>query len=122
MGEQQNRDGCAAGAAPLYGWVLPYHGVSSPDGHPRYCMGAAILDLDRPSHVLYRTPAPILEPQTDYERNGLVSDVVFPSASDLRADGTLDVYYGAADHVIAVARVTLPSALPLAGEPARTHQ
>jgi predicted GH43/DUF377 family glycosyl hydrolase len=109
-----------AGAPPVrlaYGWVLPYHAVSSPDGHPRYCMGAAILDLNRPSRVLYRTPAPILEPQADYERNGLVSDVVFPSASDLRPDGTLDVYYGAADRVIAVARVTLPNALPGA-EPA----
>jgi predicted GH43/DUF377 family glycosyl hydrolase len=84
-------------------------------------MGVAILDLDRPSRVLYRTPAPILEPQADYERNGLVSDVVFPSASELRPDGTLDVYYGAADHVIAAARVRLPSELPVP-EPARTHR
>jgi predicted GH43/DUF377 family glycosyl hydrolase len=39
------------GAPPVrlpYGWVLPYHAVSAPDGHPRYCMGVAILDLDRP--------------------------------------------------------------------------
>jgi predicted GH43/DUF377 family glycosyl hydrolase len=103
------------GAPPVrlpYGWALPYHAVSAPAGHPRYCMGMAILDLERPSRVLYRTPLPILEPQTDYERNGSVADVVFPSATDLRADGALDVYYGAADRVIAVARVTLPSALP----------
>jgi predicted GH43/DUF377 family glycosyl hydrolase len=109
-----------AGAPPVrlpYGWVLPYHAVSAPDGHPRYCMGAAILDLERPSRVLYRTPAPILQPQADYERNGLVSDVVFPSASELRPDGALDVYYGAADHVIAAARVTLPTELPVV-EPA----
>jgi predicted GH43/DUF377 family glycosyl hydrolase len=104
-----------SGAPPVrlpYGWVLPYHAVSAPDGHPRYCMGAAILDLDRPSRVLYRTPTPILEPQADYERDGLVPNVVFPSASELRPDGTLDVYYGAADYVIAAARVTLPSELP----------
>jgi predicted GH43/DUF377 family glycosyl hydrolase len=74
-------------------------------------MGVAILDLERPSRVLYRTRLPILEPETHYERNGLVGDVVFPSATDLRADGALDVYYGAADHVIAAARVTLPSKL-----------
>jgi predicted GH43/DUF377 family glycosyl hydrolase len=84
-------------------------------------MGTAILDLDRPSRVLYRTPEPILEPQADYERNGLVSDVVFPSATELRPDGALDVYYGAADHVIAVARVTLPSELPVP-EPVRTKR
>ncbi len=105
------------GAPPIrlsYGWALPYHAVSAPDGHPRYCMGMAILDLERPSRMLYRTPLPILEPQTDYERDGLVGDVVFPSATDLRADGALDVYYGAADHVIAAARVTLPPTLPMA--------
>ena len=64
-------------------------------------------------HALrYRTPQPVLEPETDYECNGLVDDVVFPSATDLRADGALDVYYGAADHVIAAARVTLPRDFP----------
>jgi predicted GH43/DUF377 family glycosyl hydrolase len=103
------------GSPPLrlnYGWVFTYHAVSAPQGHRRYCMGAAVLDGERPSRVLYRTPSPILEPQTDYERNGLVSDVVFPSATDLRADGALNVYYGAADHVIAAARVTVPDRLP----------
>jgi predicted GH43/DUF377 family glycosyl hydrolase len=44
----------------------------------------------------------------DFERTGLVADVVFPTAGDLRADGTFDVYYGAADQVIAAARVTIP--------------
>jgi predicted GH43/DUF377 family glycosyl hydrolase len=103
------------GAPPVrlpYGWVLPYHGVCAPEGHPRYCMGVAVLDGQRPSRVLYRTASPILEPEAKYERNGLVSDVVFPSATDVRADGSLDVYYGAADRVIAAARVTLPSRLP----------
>jgi predicted GH43/DUF377 family glycosyl hydrolase len=104
------------GAPPVrlpYGWVLTYHAVSSPGGHPRYCMGVAILDGERPSRVLYRTPKPILEPQAPYELNGLVDDVVFPSATDLRADGALDVFYGAADHVIAAARVSLPGKLPV---------
>ncbi|MGD0471890.1 MAG: glycosidase [Candidatus Velthaea sp.] len=103
------------GAPPVrlpYGWVLPYHAVSAPGGRSRYCMGIAILDLQRPARVLYRTPLPVLEPETDYECNGLVDDVVFPSATDLRADGALDVYYGAADHVIAAARVTLPRDFP----------
>jgi predicted GH43/DUF377 family glycosyl hydrolase len=58
--------------------------------------------------VIYRTPLPVLEPQMDYERNGLVNDVVFPTATDLREDGMLDIYYGAADHVIAIARIALP--------------
>jgi predicted GH43/DUF377 family glycosyl hydrolase len=104
-----------AGAPPVrlpYGWLLPYHAVSAVDGRARYCMGAAILDLERPSRVLYRTPTPILEPMADYERHGLVSNVVFPTATDLCADGQLDVYYGAADRVVAAVRVTLPRQLP----------
>jgi predicted GH43/DUF377 family glycosyl hydrolase len=106
-----------AGAPPVrlnYGWLLTYHAVSAPDGHPRYCMGVVILDGERPSRVLYRSPLPILEPQEAYERSGLVNEVVFPSATDLRDDRSLDVYYGAADHVIAAARVTLPGKLPSA--------
>jgi predicted GH43/DUF377 family glycosyl hydrolase len=104
------------GAPPVrldYGWVLLYHAVSAPNGHPRYCMGAAVLDAERPSRVLYRSPSPILEPQEAYERTGLVNEVVFPSATDRRADGRLVVYYGAADHVIAAARITLPETLPV---------
>ena len=103
------------GAPPVrlpYGWVLPYHAVSKSNGHRTYCMGAAILDNQRPSRVLYRTPSPILKPDAEYERNGLVADVVFPSASELRADGSLDAYYGAADRVIAVARISLPNQVP----------
>jgi predicted GH43/DUF377 family glycosyl hydrolase len=106
------------GAPPVrrdYGWVLTYHAVSAPAGHPRYCMGVAVLDGERPSRVLYRSPVPILEPQEAYERNGLVNEVVFPSATDLRNDGALDVYYGAADRVIAAARVALPEKLPSLG-------
>jgi predicted GH43/DUF377 family glycosyl hydrolase len=103
------------GAPPVrlpYGWVLPYHAVSSVNGHRTYSMGAAILDPQRPSRVLYRTPAPILTPDAEYERNGLVANVVFPSGSDLRPDGSLDVYYGAADRVVAVARISLPTSVP----------
>lgn len=105
------------GAPPVrlpYGWVLPYHAVSAPEGHPRYCMGVVVLDLERPTRVLYRSPTPVLEPEAKYERDGLVADVVFPSATDLRADGDLDLYYGAADHVIATARVSLAGKLPAA--------
>jgi predicted GH43/DUF377 family glycosyl hydrolase len=104
------------GAPPVriaYGWALTYHAVALVNEKPRYSMGLAVLDADRPSRVLYRSPTALLEPQTAYERNGLVDDVVFPSATDLRAGGALDVYYGAADHVIAAARVMLPDELPV---------
>jgi hypothetical protein len=34
--------------------------------------GVAILDLERPSRVLFRSSKPILTPELDYERNGTV--------------------------------------------------
>jgi predicted GH43/DUF377 family glycosyl hydrolase len=100
-----------AGAPPIRlpgGWLLVYHGVARIDDKLRYSMGIAIFDLERPTRILYRARLPVIEPTMDFERTGLVADVVFPSAGDLREDGTFDVYYGAADHVIAAARVTIP--------------
>jgi predicted GH43/DUF377 family glycosyl hydrolase len=78
----------------------------------RYCAGAAVLALDNPTTVLYRSPRPILEPELTYETQGIVPRVVFPTATDLRADGHLDVYYGAADSVIGAARMAIPAHLP----------
>jgi predicted GH43/DUF377 family glycosyl hydrolase len=71
-----------------------------------------VLALDNPTSVLYRSPRPILEPELAYETEGLVPRVVFPTATDLRADGHLDVYYGAADSVIGAARMAIPAHLP----------
>jgi len=44
-------------------------------------------------------------PETEYERHGDVQDVVFPCGYTVAADGdTIDLYYGAADSSIALAR------------------
>jgi hypothetical protein len=62
-----------AGAPPIRlpgGWLLPYHGVSGENENRRYSMGVAVLNLERPSRVMYQSPEPILVPETDYERGG----------------------------------------------------
>ena len=107
------------GAPPVrlsYGWLLLYHGVSvdriQAGDHRRYCAGAAILDLDDPTVVLYRSSCPILEPETGFETDGVVPNVVFPTAADQRGPDRLDVYYGAADTAVGVARMTIPPTLP----------
>ncbi len=107
------------GAPPVrlpYGWLLLYHGVTgyqtATEKHVRYCAGAAVLDLADPTTVLYRSPCPILEPLTPRETQGVVPSVVFPTATDLRKDGRLDVYYGAADSVTGAAHLTIPTELP----------
>lgn len=107
------------GAPPVrlpYGWLFIYHGVSGVEGptgkQVRYCAGAAVLDLEDPTRVLYRSPRPILEPLLPNETEGIVPGVVFPTATDRRDDGTLDVYYGGADSVVAAARMAIPAELP----------
>ena len=72
----------------------------------------SVLALDDPRRVLYRSPRPILEPETHYETLGIVPRVVFPTATDRRENGRIDVYYGAGDAVIGAAFLTVPPQLP----------
>ncbi len=56
-----------AGTPPIktrYGWLLIYHGV---DEREVYRLGVILADLGRPERLLYRSPNPILSPETDYE-------------------------------------------------------
>ena len=59
-----------------HGWLLLYHGISKRTSH--YSVRAALLDLNDPTKVLYRTEDSILEPKMQYEKDGIVSNVVFP--------------------------------------------
>jgi predicted GH43/DUF377 family glycosyl hydrolase len=85
------------------GWLVLYHGV---DEDIVYRVGALLLDLDDPTRVLARTRDPILEPETEYERKGVVDNVVFPCGNVVIA-GRLFVYYGAADRCVGVAACRL---------------
>jgi predicted GH43/DUF377 family glycosyl hydrolase len=110
------------GTVPLRipeGWLTFYHGVRgsqslNPDvpKDVRYCAGAMVLDTKRPTRILYRSPRPVLEPAHHGEQEGIVPNVVFPTAADLREGGRLDVYYGMADSRIGVATSTVPPHLP----------
>jgi predicted GH43/DUF377 family glycosyl hydrolase len=89
------------------GWLLLYHGISH---HTKYRLGAALLDLKNPTKVLVRTDEPILEPELPYEKQGQVPQVVFPCGAVVM-DGTLFVYYGAADTVVGAAHIKLEEIL-----------
>ena len=62
----------------------------------------------RPGRVLARTPFPLLEPVEAEERQGLVPNVVFPTAI-AEIDGQRFVFYGMADTSIGVARLEVAS-------------
>lgn len=112
-----------AGAQPLktkYGWLLIYHGV---DYSLCYRLGVFLTALDDPTEVLYRSPNPVLEPETSYEvgvfGQSWVPNVVFTCgavpAEDkeiLSAEDEILVYYGGADTVIGVASATVGDLIP----------
>jgi predicted GH43/DUF377 family glycosyl hydrolase len=113
------------GAPPImcrHGWLVIYHGVHEipqPDeGKHKLCYsaGAMVLSMEHPNRIVYRSPEPVLVPEGQLERYGMVDNVVFPTGIDRRDDlGTpdrFDVYYGMADQRIGVARLDVPETLP----------
>jgi len=87
-----------------YGWLLLYHGVSK--SHSTYRIGAILLDLKDPTIVLARGTEPIFEPEEEYEKIGIVNNVVFPCGMVLKKD-LLYIYYGGGDRVVGVATMKL---------------
>ena len=108
-------DGAKVGisAPPIktkYGWLLLYHGVSK--SHSTYRIGCVLLDLKDPAIVLARSSEPIFEPVEDYEKNGVVNNVVFPCGMVVKPARTgggnlLFIYYGGGDRVVGVATIEL---------------
>lgn len=87
-----------------YGWLLLYHGISK--NHHTYRIGAILLDLNDPAIVLARSTDPIFEPEEEYEKIGIVNNVVFPCGM-VEKEGILYIYYGGADTVVGVATMQL---------------
>jgi beta-1,4-mannooligosaccharide/beta-1,4-mannosyl-N-acetylglucosamine phosphorylase len=96
-----------AGPIPIettQGWLMIYHGVLTSCNGFVYSMGAALLDIDQPSKVLYRTEPYLLHPKVIYEQVGDVPNVAFPCAALADSEtGRIAIYYGAADTVTCLA-------------------
>ena len=100
-----------SGCPPIeteHGWLLIYHGVEETPKGLVYSACAALLDLNDPSKELARLPCPLFSPEYEWELHGEVNNVVFPTGTALFG-GTLFIYYGAADTLIACASVSLSS-------------
>lgn len=97
------------GPPPLetpHGWLQIYHGVRTTMSGAIYRVSAAMLDLEEPWVVTHRLPEWILSPEMAYERVGDVGNVVFPVGL-VQRDDQIDLYYGAADSVVALATAPL---------------
>ena len=105
-----------AGPPPIRvpeGWLVIYHGNARPSRPGEvgvYSALAMLLAHDDPSRILARGMAPLLEPETDFEREGFVPNVVFPTGI-VTEGSALHVYYGAGDTCSAVVRLSLDEVL-----------
>ena len=91
------------GAPPVRtdrGWLHIYHGVFQTMAGSVYRLGVALHDLADPSIIRGVADGWILQPEEEYEITGYVPNVVFTCGAVPEPDGTLKIYWGAADTVM----------------------
>lgn len=99
------------GAVPIRtpeGWLVIFHGVRTQcASHYVYQLGAFLTDLGDPGRVIAKSERAILVPEETYELIGQTPSVVFTNAAIPEDDGTVKIYYGAADAVqcVGIARM-----------------
>ncbi|MDD3663248.1 MAG: hypothetical protein PHT84_05295, partial [Candidatus Pacebacteria bacterium] len=91
------------------GWLVLYHSMDRNDPN-RYKLGAMILDEKDPTKILYKLSNPILEPEEDYENNGIAWGVIYSCGAIIKND-ELFVYYGGADKFACVASMSIDELL-----------
>ncbi|MHC5075015.1 MAG: glycoside hydrolase family 130 protein [Planctomycetota bacterium] len=104
------------GAPPIKtekGWLSIYHGVFPTMDGSVYRLGAALHKLEDPSVVLGVGDHWILAPEDPWELVGYVHNVVFTCGAVPEEDGTLKLYWGAADKVICVGTALLDEIVEL---------
>ena len=95
-----------AGPEPMRtddGWLVLYHGA---DATHAYSLALALLDKNDPSIVLDRSELPLLTPDLPWEQVGFFPNVVFSNGWIRWPNGTIWVYYGAADSGVGLAELS----------------
>ncbi len=93
------------GATPIEtsrGWLNIYHGVFPTMAGSVYRLGVALHDLDNPARIIAVGDEWILQPEEAYEITGYVPNVVFSCGAIPEPDGSVKIYWGAADTVMCV--------------------
>lgn len=113
------------GAPPVRtdkGWLTTFHAVDYDESRgkngweeswkKRYTIGLMLLDLNNPAKVLKMGRTPLMGPRESYETDeGFRTHVLFPGGMVLEDDGTVKIYYGAADTVECLATASLEELL-----------
>jgi predicted GH43/DUF377 family glycosyl hydrolase len=97
---------CGSPIETAAGWLVFTHGVGP---MREYAIGAILLDLDEPEHLISALPEPLLVAD-ESERDGYVPNVVY-SCGSLLHGGTLVLPYGCSDSSVRIATVQLAQLL-----------
>lgn len=90
------------------GWLIIFHAVSTIcDYEYIYNVGVMLTSLVDPAKVIRVGTNPILVPELPYELAGLAPNVVFASSHIVEDDGSVKLYYGAADRYQCLAETTV---------------
>ena len=106
MWESVKVGNCGSPIETEAGWLVITHGVGP---MRKYCIGAALLDLEDPTRVLGRLREPLLSPE-GIEREGYVPNVVYSCGSMLHGRDLI-LPYAMSDKVTAIATVPLDDLL-----------
>lgn len=97
---------CGSPLETKAGWLVITHGVGP---MRKYCIGAALLDLEDPSRIIGRLRDPLLAPE-GIEREGYVPNVVY-SCGSLLHNGNLVLPYAMSDKATKIASIPLDELL-----------
>lgn len=100
MWESVKIGNCGSPIETEAGWLVITHGVGP---MRKYCIGAALLDLEDPTKVIGRLREPLLSPEGN-EREGYVPNVVY-SCGALIHNGRLILPYAMSDKASAIMTV-----------------
>lgn len=108
------------------GWLALFHATikdknrilkswRNENWHKMYLAGAMLLDLRQPWKVIGLSRQPLMVPDDayPYEMDGYRGGVIFPCGLIPEEDGTVKIYYGAADTVMALATARLAELIAL---------
>lgn len=102
--------GCPPPIETPEGWLLIYHAAEDTPKGFIYHASAALLNLNYPNKEISRLPKPIISPVLEWEKEGAINNIIFPTGAIVEEE-ILYIYYGAADKRVAVGSVPLKELL-----------
>ncbi|MEK7083467.1 MAG: hypothetical protein AAB972_04795 [Patescibacteria group bacterium] len=118
-------DHIEVGAPPVktkHGWLVMYSFIKNYLAPPAvFGVNVALLNLKNPFNIEAKISEPILVPETEYERQGEVANIIFPSGAFIKGK-TLYLYYGAADTACCLATLKVDDLMNVLLQPANRMQ